>query len=419
MPMKILYVPLEYAKWEKAQYWSYPEGLGLEEGFAGCNAECFVLPGLIQQHYYAPESFLDHARRLCAGTRFDAVWLTIPHVGYDPGFLEWVAKMAPVRVGYFVERMGRYWSANPQESSRYKRKMALASLPYLTHALAWDEADLAVLKARGIPAMWCPVHVPERFVKTKPAGTSSSVALFFGAVYGERVRYLNDPALSGLLLRPDHSLEHETQYPQIFDALNIEVMRHLAAQDVWNPRLLAQRLKRRLWRFLRRPFKRGKEKIPDGVPPQLESLANQGVERLLTGYMERFRESRLKNFGLWLDTIAQGFAMVNLPQAGFGYGPRVVESMAVGRPVLAHRVPNRPQMEDLFQNEREILLYDNPEGLAAQIRHLQKDPGLRDRLVNQAQRKLLQAHTTERRVSQALRWLESGQVPDFYRVSKN
>ena len=215
-------------------------------------------------------------------------------------------------------------------------------------------------------------------------------------------------------MRPDHSLEHETQYPQIFDALNIEVMRQLAAQELLNSGLIVKRLKRRLWWWLRRPLKNWrKEEIADGIAHQLESLAGQDINRLLAGYMERFRACRHKNFELWLDTIAQGFAMVNLPQVGFGYGPRVVETMAVGRPVLAHRVPNRPQMERLFQNGREILLYDNPEELAGQIRHLQKDSDLRGRLVNQAQHKLLQFHTTERRVNQALRWLESGQSPDF------
>jgi len=414
MLKKILYVPLEFSTWKMAQYWSYPEGPGLEEGFSGSGVKCFVLPGLIRTQYYAPETFLDHARRLCANMQFDVVWLTIPHVGYDSSFLEWLTEVAPVRVGYFVESMEPYWGANPAEASKRKRKRALAALPYLTHGLVWDEADIAGLNARGIPAMWCPVHVPERFVKTRPAGGSSSTALFFGAAYGERIRYLNDPVLSGLLVRPDHSLEHETQYPQIFDALNIEVMRQLATQDVWNPQLMVRRLKRRLWWFLRRPLKNWrKEKIPDGIPRQLESLSGQDIRKLLAGYLEQFRTCRHKNFELWLDTIAQGFAMVNLPQVGFGYGPRVVETMAVGRPVLAHRVPNRPRVEELFQNGHEILLYDNPEELAGQIRRLQKDSGLRDRLVNQAQHKLLQFHTTERRVGQALRWLESGQAPDF------
>jgi hypothetical protein len=408
--MKILYVPLEYATWKVAQYWSYPEGLGLEEGFAGCSVECFVLPGLIRTQYYAPESFLDHARRLCANTRFDAVFLTVPHVGYDSNFLDWVKEAAPVRVGYFVERMEPYWNANPTEASKRKRKSALATLPYLTHGLVWDEADITSLKARGIPAMWCPVHVPERFVKTRPAASSSQIAQFFGAAYGERLRYLNDPALSGLLVRPPHSLEHETQYPQMFDALNIAVMRQLAAQNVWNPRLMAQRWKRRLWWFLRRPSKNWRRaKIPAGIAPQLESPVGQDIGRLLAGYLERFRACRHKNFELWLDTIAQGFAMVNLPQVGCAYGGRVVEAMAAGRPVLAHRVPNRPQMENLFQDGLEILLYDNPEELAAQIRRLQNDSALCDRLVEKAQRKLLDFHTTEKRVSQALHWLESGE----------
>jgi len=418
--MKILYVPLEYAKWQTAQYWSYPEGLGLEEGFAGNGVEWFVLPGLIQTQFYAPESFIDHARRICARMRFDAVWLTIPHIGYDSNFLEWLKEIAPVRVGYFVESMGPYWDANPTEFSSRKRKEALASLPYLTHALVWDEEDIASLKARGIPAMWCPVHVPERCVKTRPAGALSPAALFFGAAYGDRARYLNDPALSGLLVRPDHSLEHGTQYPQIFDMLNTEVMRQLATHDVWNPRLMVQRLKRRLWWFLRRPLKNWRKvEISDGLAPQLEPLLGQEIGQLLAGYLGQFRACRRKNFGLWLDTLAQGLAVVNLPQVTFGYSGRVMESMAVGRPVLAHRIPNRLRTQRLFEADHEILLYDDPEELAGQIRRLQKDSGLRDRLVNQAQRKLLQFHTTEQRVSQALRWLKSGQSPDFCRVSEN
>ncbi len=418
--MKVLYVPLEYSTWKVAQYWSYPEGLGLEEGFAGCGVECLVLPGLIRTQFYTPESFLDHVRRLCAKARFDAVFLTVPHVGYDSNFLEWVKEVAPVRVGYFVESMEPYWGPNPTEASERKRERALASLPYLTHALVWDEADIATLGARGIPAMWCPVHVPERFVKPRPATENSKTALFFGAAYGERLRYLNDPLLSGLLVRPHHSLEHETQYPQMFDALNIELMRRLAARNVWNPELMAKRLKRRSWWLMRRPAKNWrKDKIPAGIAPQLETFAGQDIGRLLAGYMERLRVCRRKNFELWLDTIAQGFAMVNLPQAGFGYGPRVVETMAVGRPVLAHRVPGRPQMEELFQNENEILLYDNPAELAGQIRRLQNDSALRNRLISQAQRKLLEFHTTEKRVGQALRWLESGKAPDLFGTFQN
>jgi glycosyltransferase involved in cell wall biosynthesis len=105
--------------------------------------------------------------------------------------------------------------------------------------------------------------------------------------------------------------------------------------------------------------------------------------------------------------------VVNLPQAGFGYAGRVVESMAVGRPVLAYRVPNRPQTSELFEDGREILLYASPEELAGQIRRLQSDAGLRDRLVKEARRKLLQLHTSEKRVGQLFRWLEAGELPEY------
>jgi hypothetical protein len=410
---KILYVPLEYAKWQSAKHWAYPAGLGLEEGFGGHGAECFILPGLIRQPFFAPETFLDHARRLCAGRRFDMVVLTLPHIKYNADFLAWLSEVAPMRVGYFVESMEPYCGTAGKPASGRKRRLTQRALPYLTHALVWDEGDAAYLTGRGIPTMWCPTIIPERFVKTRQPASDASAALFFGAVYGERARYLDHPALTGLLKRPERSLEHETEYPQIFDALNAEVMLHLAAEDNRNPKLIARRIKRRLWWFARRPFGGRKDPSPGTTESQLESCAGHGIDGLLAGYLERLRECRLKNFELWLETLAQGLAVVNLPQAGFGYAGRVVESMAVGRPVLAHRVPNRPQTNEFFESGREILLYESPEELADQIRLLQKDAGLRDRLVKEARRKLLQLHTSEKRVGQLFRWLETGEQPVY------
>ncbi|MGA2030233.1 MAG: glycosyltransferase, partial [Verrucomicrobiota bacterium] len=373
--MKILYVPLEFSKWQSAQYWSYPEGLGLEEGFKACGVECFTLPALIRQPFFSTESWLDHARRICANIRFDSVWLTIPHIEYDSNFLEWLTEIAPTRIGYFVESIGPYLGDRPIRNGRKVQSI----FPYLTHALVWDEMDVAYFNARDIPALWCPVHVPERFVNSRRKTPCFPVALFFGAMYGERIRYLKHPTLSGLLVRPPHSLEHETQNPQIFDALNDEMLCLLAARSRWNPKLNFQRIKRWLRQFMRQPFK-ARNEIPKNLPLQLETCAGQNEQSLLIAYLERLRECRHKNFELWLDTLVQGLAIVNLPQGGFGYSPRVVEAMAVGRPVLAHRIPNRPRTVGLFKSDREIFLYDCPEELAGQIRRLQQNSALCDHM---------------------------------------
>ena len=411
--MKVLYVPLEFTKWQSALHWAYPAGLGFEEGFVGCGVDCFVLPALVRQPFFAPESFLDHARRICADMRFDLAILTLPHIDYDASFLDWLTDVAPVRVGYFVESMEPYWGVNGNSASPRKRKKTAAALPYLTHALVWDEGDTDHLIQRGIPTLWCPTVVPERFVWTRLTPATVSAALFFGAVYGERAIYLNHPALSGLLVRPERSLEQETECPQTFDALNAEVMRRLAAEDVWSPTLMARRFRRRLWWFVRRPFRGRSDPRPRDIAPQIDSSFGGGISRLLAGYLERLRSHRLRNFELWLETLARGLAVVNLPQAGSGYAGRVVETMAVGRPVLAHRVANRPQTNELFTAGREILLYRSPEELAEQIRLLQQDAGLRERLVKAAQHKVLQLHTTEKRGAQFLRWLETGESPGY------
>jgi len=407
--MRVLYVPLEFLTWQRAQYWSYPVGLGLEEGFKAAGIECFTLPALCLTSYYSPETWLDHARWLCHNRQFDLVWLTVPHARYDRRLLRWLAELAPVRVGYFVESMDPFWGARQPGFSQRKRRWAQASLPYLTHAVVWDEADVASLEQRGIPALWWPGHVPAQFIHTARPANVNPAALFFGAVYGERARYLDHPILSKLLVRPSHSLEHDTRYPQLFDELNGEIRQRLALSHRWDLHLLRSRLERKIWWWLRHPFRTTEEAHRRGGPQRLGTPQQGADSVLLESYLDQLRLCRRKCFQLWLDTLAQGLAIVNLPQSGSGRSGRVFEAMAVGRPVLVHRAPNRPQADELFEPGREILMFESPEELAGQIRLLQRDPDRCQQLAGQARQKLLQFHTTEHRVHQFVQWMTTGE----------
>jgi glycosyltransferase involved in cell wall biosynthesis len=188
--------------------------------------------------------------------------------------------------------------------------------------------------------------------------------------------------LQGLLERPSHSREFNTDYPRQFDKLNFTLTRRLSRKH----RQWADSVMGRLREFLHRPA--------------------QSKGTLLAQHVSELRRLREACFELWLESLADGLAVVNLPQYGYAYGTRVVEAIAAGAPIIAHRIAGRPATEALYENGKEILLYETPEELAEHLRRLQSDPALRTRLARAAQARLLESHTTEKRVREFLHWLD-------------
>ena len=91
-------------------------------------------------------------------------WLI--HTPLDAATLEWVAELAPVRVGVLMESL-RYDAEDYAWAPQLKNRQGQleAQLPYLTHVLAPDEQDADELNARGLAnALWWPPMVPERCI---------------------------------------------------------------------------------------------------------------------------------------------------------------------------------------------------------------------------------------------------------------
>jgi glycosyltransferase involved in cell wall biosynthesis len=124
---------------------------------------------------------------------------------------------------------------------------------------------------------------------------------------------------------------------------------------------------------------------------------------------------RRQAFAQWISGLQAGCAVVNLPHFVKTYAGRVVEGMAAGRPVISWEIPDRPRNTALFEANREILLFsrDVPTQLAEHIRHIRREPGFAQQLVERARRKLRRFHTLEKRVQHILRWLEAGDEPDY------
>lgn len=368
----ILFFALEFKTWQNASHLSYSMSLGLEEGFEANGVKYITIPAIYEYPSSSPASWVNYVRDICAGKKFDQVWFEISHSNLDEPFLEWVANIAPVRVGFLCESLEtdpKEWVTNPEGTQR-RLNAVEKRIRYLTHLVAADEVDVDRFNANGhIPALWWRAgSVPEGYICKDSLPVQNNYAVFYGALYGDRKKWLEYNALKGLLIRPEASPEYFTDLPKHFDELNATAEQFLMSG---------------------KPF----------------------TDSFFNAYMKALRLIRRECYSLWLKGLQSGCATVNLPQFGKIYAGRVVEGMAAGRPVISWKIPERPKSRELFEDGKEILLYsrDNPEQLASHIQRINREPDFAQRIVRNATQKLHSFFTTERFIKRVLDWVETGE----------
>lgn len=119
------------------------------------------------------------------------------HASLDSQVLDWVAGLAPVRIGFVMESL-RYeeedYAWAPHLGSR--AKIFAQHFEYLTHALVCDEGDASDITAQGQkPALWWPGFVPNRFILRQGRSPINNRAVFHGVPYGDRARWIGHPLL--------------------------------------------------------------------------------------------------------------------------------------------------------------------------------------------------------------------------------
>lgn len=357
--LRVLYLLLEFATWEVACKMPYNAMFGLEEGLRAHGIEPLTVT----------TPWLGRLPDICNGQKFDQVWIEVVHQNViHRGWLEWVSELAPVRVAFLPESL----QYAPEElevmpALTMRRHGIETRLRYMTHVLAVDEADAAMLDARDtLQSQWWPISVPERYVASEGSTLPGQPALFAGTPYGKRRLFFEHASLQGLLafLNPP---EKDTTLPQLFDELQA-----------------------------------GAAAFVDGP--------NRAAAGPLAEYMQALRGVRQETFELWLRGLALGSAVVNLPHLVKAYAGRVYEGMAAGRPILSWDIPNRPRNRALWEDGEELLLFDGdrPEQLAEHIHRLHREPELGGRVANNALQKFRRLHTTEHRVRQILEWTDNG-----------
>ena len=372
--IRMLLIQLEFPNWKAAKSWGYAGHFGLEEGLHANNVETFILPawGLMDPDSHL--SWLSYAKEILHDRKFDQVWLWLVHCEYPKNFLEWVSTLAPIRVGCLYESL-----TYTREESLYnpkfetRREEVSRQMQGLTHIVCVDEADASDIQKKGIAqAIWSPSFVPERFVADEYVPPPHSCAAFWGSPYSEeRRQWLRQSRLNALLARPE-SPEDATAYPLQFDRLHEKTLDHL------NRRL-----------------------------PVTQEVLGQ--------YVDKLRDIRQGVFAAWMSGLRQWNGVVNLPSFGKVYTSRVTECMAAGSPAISWEVPNRPRNKALFEEGKEILLYqrNQPDHLVKHLLNLQRQPDLARTLVGNAREKIKRYHTAEIRVRQILNWIETGIEPEY------
>jgi glycosyltransferase involved in cell wall biosynthesis len=372
--MKILYVQHDLLVWSSARQWSYTVHMAFVEGLLAAGHEVVVLF----------TACWDWARNIAGDQHFDQVWINdvIHSIGRRPDWeapvrltaddFRWLASLAPVRVGIVLESLF-YGPADYAENPELAGRVPLLRdtvLPWVTHFCVVDEHDVRNIENLGAQGIWMPAHVPARFFRPSDPDTTQP-AVFIGSAYARRQKYAQHPRLRGLLAFKA-SGEHGTNLPDMFEQLNNGLRRTLLSQP-----------------YSKADYARYTEAV-FGVRDSL--------------------------FHCFLDGLTGALATVNLPSFFKGYASRVVESMAIGQPVVSWRIPDRPATARLFQENETILFFDNddPADLARSLERLRDEPALASGIGARSLANAQRYHTSERRMQQILDWIASGQAPVYW-----
>ncbi|WP_373481320.1 glycosyltransferase [Geminocystis sp.] len=362
--MRILLVQFECLNWLQGRSYPYCLNFAFKESLEKLGIEVVIIT----------TPWLPYLERICEGKIFDQIWLNdLSHFADFNLDLSIVKNLAPVRLGFITESL-EYDEKAYQNFSwlQYRRQGIEKQLENVTHIVAVDEEDVINLHQRlKLPTMWLPVSIPEGLICTQNKPSRYNLAFFSGSLYGERQELLENKKLNSLL-KQNHLSNDNYIYSLFFNLLP----RH---------------------QYLR-----------------LDKFTNYPLHLIYPLYLQLLRNIRYSAFMAWQKQVLQsGFAVVNLPHLVKGYSTRVIEGIAALRPVISWEIPDRPLNKAIFENGKEILLYSTAEELGEQINYILSNPQLAEKIAINAQEKVKKWHTTEKRMTQILFWIEHNETPNY------
>jgi len=356
---RILFIALDFPRWVAAKSWSYPAQFAYYEGLKnqGHDIELFIFTKY--ENDFLLRRIRNNLHYKLLSNSYDEIWAEVVHSPWNSILLDDLQKASPIRIGFICESMtytDMVYNQNPLLKKR--KESVLNNLKYFTHALAYDEADIPIIQERGIISFWLITAIPEEVLKNKTAKLRYSHAVYCGAMYKERIDWLNTQEAStrSLLIKMD-PLENQTIYPTLFNILNY--LKAIIYTVTFN-------------------------------------------KSVLIHYLDTFIiQLRKRIFRLWIRDLSGYKYIVNLPHIFQSFPSRVFEVMAAQRPIITCKISHRPRIMNLFNNGGEILLYDpkDTKSLSSLMRQLENNDDLIYSLGIKGFNMIYSEHTIDKRLA--------------------
>lgn len=363
----VLMLPLEFTHWQQARAWSYTGNYSFFDGFLQNDIDCLSLPLFVENTTSYASRLIDFYKGI-VHQQYDEVWVWCVHTQLSEKDWQWINSLAPKIVGVLMES-AQYSEIEYQEFPHLRTRAELITkeLSHCTHALVGNQSDADLIKqSLNIEVTWYLPMISEQFILDAEPPEEGK-ACFIGSCYAMREPYLKQSKLDDIIERPDlperhcDAPEHFEKACQAYLCFCLES----AARDIKPLKALFKQLK----------------------------LARESL------------------FNLQLQGIRMGRANVNLPSLFKAYPGRVMEAMAANVPVLSP-IPCA-ELQDVFIDDQDILLFDTPECLRAQYEGLIAESDKALRISKSARNNLFLRHTARIRIQQLSQWIEQGVVPDF------
>ena len=353
----VLYLCLEFEKWNIARPWTFQANLGLEDGFSKNNLTYLTIT----------TPWLSNVKELCKDFTFDQVWIEIVHQNPKLEILEWIEKIAPIRIGLIFESLSYYDDDSVNSIILKERKQrVLSKVKYLTNLISVDEKDVIFFNQElQTPAFWWPSCMPERFIENhKYSSKKIPKAVFSGTIYGKRTALLSSITGENMVVLQT-SPDKNNLYHILFDLIHIITSKILI-----------------FWKW--------------------------DISFFHSVYMKLLRYTREKNYKIYLNSISKYSVVLNLPSLVKAYPGRVTEAMSVGSVVISNIIEDRSQNLSLFKDQVEIILFssENPEEFSTSIKNIIGNQILRENISKNAFENLKNNHTIEKRIYQVVKWLQ-------------
>jgi anaerobic magnesium-protoporphyrin IX monomethyl ester cyclase len=287
----------------------YLTGIALEEGFAANRLSVMTVPACKGQNPDDRSTWLAHLRKVCAGIRFDQIWVQLVDAELDDPLLSFLGALAPVRVGLIPRPMsfGEPIFRIPADLKSLQRHVD-RRLRSMTHLLAADPHDVRWLAENRRPQVrwWLPA-LPERALPP-PMTAATHARLVFGL-----------PADAGIVAQPGTAVYRPTG-----DAERI-------------PSILAQ------------------------TAEQIAGILRSGNEypaNLPTLHADALRQLQGLAFDLLRGEIAASTGCTIVDKSPFTIAALALLAIASGRPAIVVR-PSRPELEALLATGPGVYMTDD------------------------------------------------------------